>query len=359
MNAEDRQQPAAAGGTSERSRERLVRTTVARIADIPDSGMGVHPVPRGSWATGDYVVGRVRSFARSLRQVELPSGRMADLLRGELVIGALGRRAATLEAVGDWRDVVDDGRLHLLTSAGLMGRATSVSPFLPPLVELDYAGHLHVDGERSRMRDWVPAVAPRVFDLPVVLIIGTSMSAGKTESARVVVAQLRDLGLSVVGAKLTGAARYRDPLAMLDAGATEVFDFVDAGLPSTAVPQADYESAIGGVLSRMMGVGADVAVVEAGASPLEEYNGAALAGMIGGRVRFVLLCASDPYAVSGLIAAFDTRPDLVAGGAANTTAGAALVQRLTGLRALNLQDPSRHLQLQQLLAERLGRASHP
>lgn len=334
---------------------RLVPTTVTRIADLESEATSVIPLGRDHWGTGDYVVARVRDFSRALRQVELPNGRMADLGRGELLIGALGRRAATLEAVGDWRDVTDDGRMHLLTSAGLLGRATSVSPFLPRLVSLDYVGHLHLHGRPSRMAEWVLRPPPGVvFDLPVVLVIGTSMSAGKTESAKVVVSQLRDLGHVVVGAKLTGAARYRDPLAMWDAGATAVFDFVDAGLPSSAVPTPQYLTAITDVLGRMATCGADVAVVEAGASPLEEYNGAALASLIGDRVCFTLLCASDPYAVAGLVSAFGARPDLVAGGAANTTTGVALVEKVSGLRAVNLHDPANHILLKRMLEHHLA-----
>jgi hypothetical protein len=334
---------------------RIVPTTVTRIADLDSRPTDIVPISRTRWGTGDYVVGRVRDVSRALHQVELPTGRMADVVRGELVMGALGRRAATLEAVGGWRDVTDDGRMHLLTAAGLLGRATSVSPFLPPLVSMDYVGHMHVDGRPTRMADWVvPAPADAQFAMPVVLVIGTSMSAGKTESAKVVVAQVRDLGLTVVGAKLTGAARYRDPLAMLDAGALAVFDFVDAGLPSTAVPPEEYRPAISVVLARMGATGADVAVIEAGASPLEEYNGAALADLIGEHVRFTLLCASDPYAVAGLVTAFRTEPDLVAGGAANTTTGIALVKKLTGLTAMNLQDPGTHPELLQHLQRRLG-----
>lgn len=334
---------------------RIIPTTVTRIADIDSSATSIVPISRSRWATGDYVVARVTGVSRALHQVELPNGRMADVARGELLTGALGRRAATLEAVGDWRDVTDDGHMHLLTSAGLLGRATSVSPFLPALVSLDYVGHLHLRGEPTRMRDWVvPARPGASFDLPVVLVIGTSMSAGKTESAKVVVGLLRDLGRVVVGAKLTGAARYRDPLAMWDAGATAVFDFVDAGLPSTAVPVDDYVAAISTVLARMGSCGADVAVVEAGASPLEEYNGAALAELIGRHICFTVLCASDPYAVAGLVDAFGAKPDVVAGGAANTTSGVALVSRLAGLTALNLADPHTHIELKQRLERHLS-----
>ena len=59
----------------------------------------------------------------------------------------------------------------------------------------------------------------------------------------------------MVGAKLTGAGRYRDILAMQDAGADHIFDFVDAGLPSTVVPESEYRPALRNLLSRMAGRG--------------------------------------------------------------------------------------------------------
>ncbi len=61
----------------------------------------------------------------------------------------------------------------------------------------------------------------------------------------------------VVGAKLTGAGRYRDILAMQDTGADYIFDFVDAGLPSTVVPEREYLDALRNLLSRMAAVEAD------------------------------------------------------------------------------------------------------
>ena len=54
----------------------------------------------------------------------------------------------------------------------------------------------------------------------------------------------------------------------------------------------------------------------------------------------MVLCASDPYAVVGIIDAFGRKPDLVAGPAANTEAGIALVRRLTGLEALDARSPA-------------------
>ena len=76
--------------------------------------------------------------------------------------------------------------------------------------------------------------------------------------------------------------------------------------------------------------------------------------MIREQVKFKLLCAQDPYAVVGVQAAFRRAPDLVAGGAANTRAGIELVEKLSGLPALNLMDPASHENLRDRLRKALG-----
>jgi hypothetical protein len=97
----------------------------------------------------------------------------------------------------------------------------------------------------------------------------------------------------------------------------------------------------------------DVVVAEAGASPLEPYNGATLLALIGDQVRCTVLCASDPYAVVGVVQGFGIAPDLVAGVAANTTAGTELIRRLTGLEALDLHDRASHPRLTEILVAAL------
>jgi hypothetical protein len=99
----------------------------------------------------------------------------------------------------------------------------------------------------------------------------------------------------------------------------------------------------------------DVIVAEAGASPLEPYNGAAAFRRFAPLVRLSILCASDPYAVLGVMDAFGIAPDIVAGPAANTTAAVELVHRLTGVRALNLLERGGAEELRMLLEERIVR----
>jgi hypothetical protein len=204
------------------------------------------------------------------------------------------------------------------------------------------------------MRGSLPDITPVPFDIPVVLIVGTSMSAGKTTSGRVIVHLLSQMGLNVVGAKLTGAARYLDMLSFEDAGASAVYDFVDGGLPSSACEENRYRDALVYLLSRIAQDKPDVLVAEAGASPLEPYNGEIAKEMIRDNVKFKLLCAQDPYAVVGVQQAFQRTPDLVAGGAANTEAAIALVHKLSGLTSLNLMDPANHEILGKMLRDALG-----
>jgi hypothetical protein len=327
-------------------------SSVTRIANLQTEPFQCQPLPKDAWETGDYVVCDVVGRPGPLYQIEESSGRMCQVFDGDIVIGAFGRRAATLEGVGDWRNIGDDMALHALTSAGLLGKATSVSPLLPPIMQLAYRGHV-VRGRKVTMGQFYTRREPVDLTLPVVLLIGTSMSSGKTTSGRVIVHELKRRGLKVTAAKLTGAARSRDMLSLSDAGADHIFDFVDVGLPSTVCPADEFESALRQLLTLVAATGADVLVAEAGASPLEPYNGAVAMDVIDKNLRMLVLCASDPYAVMGVQHAFGRQPDLVCGPAANTEAAVELVHKLCGVPALNLLRRSSRGELNQLLDERL------
>lgn len=331
-------------------------SSVTRNSDLWRAPFEVRPLARDAWSTGDFVVGEVTGERNRLYQCETKSGRMADVVRGDRVIGALGTRAATLEGVGDWRRIGDDGVMEALTSAGLFGRGTSLSPLLPEFVRMRYLGHVHRGDATLGMDDFVRPPPSAAFDLPVILLIGTSMSAGKTTSGQIIIRALKYLGYRPVAAKLTGAARYRDILSYRDAGALAIFDFVDAGLPSTVCEAARFRDALDVLLPNLAAAGGDVAVIEAGASPLEPYNGSLVIETLRERVAMAVLCASDPYAVLGVQHAFgdDLAPDLVSGPAANTSASVALVAKLTGLNALNLIDRSNHQALLELLQRKIS-----
>ncbi|MCA9139623.1 MAG: hypothetical protein KDB00_22775 [Planctomycetales bacterium] len=335
------------------SETKMTFASLTRISDLEDIPFTLDVLPRDRWATGDYVIGEVTQTSPN-RQIELSTGRMIEVSIGDLVVGAFGFRAATLESVGSWQDIPDDGRMHAMTAAGLIGAVTSRSSFVGEPIHLEYRGHVTRGVQKVTMQDFVGASAPATIDLPVVLLIGTSMSSGKTTSAKVIIRRLKKRGLRVTAAKFTGAGRYRDVLSMSDAGADAVFDFVDAGLPSTVCERDVYQRAFDTLVGRIVETNPDVIVAEAGASPIEPYNGqVAVQGLSHGR-RFTVLCASDPYAVIGVTKGFGFQPDLVTGICTSTSAGVKVVRSLVQAAALNLTNPASLPELDQLLIESLG-----
>lgn len=274
-------------------------------------------------------------------------------MKEDLVVGALGERYATLEATGSWKEVEEDGIMHLLTGGGLLGKCTSKSAFLPNLIELEYNGHVLRDGEIIKMDDFVKEAMYSKFNIPVILLVGTSMSAGKTTVARIIVNILKRAGLNIVAGKLTGASRFRDILSLKDVGANHIFDFVDMGMPSSIFPREKFRKKLIQLLSRINEVNADVAVIELGASPLEPYNGDVAFEELKASVKCIVLCASDPYAVYGVMKSFDLIPDLVSGIATNTLAGAELIEKLCEVKALNLIDPDTSEAFKAILADKL------
>lgn len=333
---------------------RYIFTSMLRISDLDKKPFSVVKLDKIKWKTGDYVVGKIIDTGSDILKIELINGRMRSIMNEDLVVGALGERYATLEATGTWKEVEEDGKMHLLTGAGLFGKCTSKSVYLPNLIEIQYLGHVARGEKICTMDDYVEDVKFSKFTTPVILLVGTSMSAGKTTVARIIVNHLKRAGLKIVAGKLTGASRYRDILSLKDVGANYIFDFVNIGLPSTIYPREKFRKKLIQLLSRINSVQADVAVIELGASPLEPYNGDIAFEELKDNIKCTVLCASDPYAVFGVMKSFNLKPDIVSGIATNTYAGAELIEKLCNVKALNLIDPKTSLELRNILKRKLN-----
>ena len=331
---------------------RAYLASLARIADFETNPYEVRALEHSEWGNGDYVLAEVTGARSELYKVESCTGEMLPVRPGDQIVGALGVREATLEGVGSY-SAVKRGEMHALTAAGLFGWFTSFAPTLPNPMRVDYRGHIVRDGRKVTMRQFALQAEPRTFDLPTILLVGTSMSAGKTVTGRRVCKLLSSAGYDVIGVKLTGAGRYRDIASFKRAGASKVFDFVDVGLPSTVADRHEFQRAIRPLLSHIASLQPDYLVAEAGASPLEPYNGDAAIAELGDNIRCTILCASDPYAVVGVTQAFGIRPDLVTGPAANTSAAVALVRKLADLPAINVIDRGTLSALRDFLAQKL------
>lgn len=151
---------------------------------------------------------------------------------------------------------------------------------------------------------------------------------------------LGDEGYDVAAVKLAGAGRLRDAPTLATAGADPVYDFVDAGLPSTVVPKERFRERMGRLLGRLEATDADVVVAEVRASPPELETGAAAVDLVEEAIAYKLPCASDPHGVVGLEEAYGLEPDLVSGRVTNTAAGIDLLDELTGHDVLDLHEES-------------------
>jgi molybdopterin-guanine dinucleotide biosynthesis protein len=333
---------------------RYFYTSMTRISDLETKPFEVQSLPKNQWHTGDYVVGKITSLNGKHPFIELPNGRMMEVMQDDLVIGAFGVRQATLEAVGSWQDIPEDGSMEALTEGGLFGKATSVSFMLDNLPTMVYQGHVMRHGQKVCLKDFVPNLVLVKYNCPTIMMIGTSMSSGKTTTGRVIIHELKKRGLKIVGAKFAGAGQYHDILSMQDAGADAVFDFVDVGLPSSICPAETYRLSLRKLLSLIAREKPDVVVAEAGASPFEPYNGSIVLEEIKEQICCTVMCASDAYAILGVIRAFGLTPDLVSGIVTDTTAGVELVEKLTGIKALTLPSSQSMTKLWEILRHKLN-----
>jgi hypothetical protein len=70
-------------------------------------------------------------------------------------------------------------------------------------------------------------------DKTLIVITGSSMNAGKSHTAKMIIYGLTQAGQNVVAGKITGTASKKDILLMEAAGAKTVVDFTSFGFPST------------------------------------------------------------------------------------------------------------------------------
>ncbi|MFN2531995.1 MAG: hypothetical protein ABR555_11925 [Pyrinomonadaceae bacterium] len=223
---------------------------------------------------GDLILARAITDSATYNMLELPSGRLAKINPGDLLIGVLGRRRALKGFVGDVPSTVAAGdQLHLLNMGGVVGCCTGHHSSLGDAIKVSIVGLVcDEDGEVRNIQD--QALKPIAFlgDVaPLVLIAGTSMNSGKTYAATELIKQATRAGLKVSAAKLSGVACLRDTLNMSDHGAIATASFLDCGLPST-VGIGNLAPVAKAVISRVNESNPDLIVLELGDGVLGGYS---------------------------------------------------------------------------------------
>jgi hypothetical protein len=298
---------------------------------------------------GVVLVVEILNNKSTYNTLELTSGRMAKVAKGDVIVGALGHRRALFGYSGHIPARVEAGDvLQVLNIGGVLGVCDSVNPDRGQPFDCRVIGcvlQFPFLGERIG----VPArVGHRRLDLdapldthgvPVVALAGTCMEAGKTAAACSIVSRMRHRGLAVHAFKATGVSLRRDILAMEDSGARRSMIFTDLGIVTTTA--ASGPALTRTMLTEMTQGRPDVVVFELGDGLLGAYGVEAIlaAEDIRRSLSAVILSANDPVAAWGgvklLREKFGIEPCAVTGPATDNAVGVGIIEEQMGVRALN------------------------
>jgi hypothetical protein len=309
---------------------------------------------------GVVVAVRVLNDKTTYSQLELPSGRMAQVKKGDVVAGALGHRHALFGYSGHLPEhLVPGDTIHLLNMGGVLGICDSVNPDLGTPFECEVLGavlHFPYLGERIGVAariggEPLDLAAPiDAAGVPVIALVGSCMNCGKTAAACTLVRHLSHGGLTVDGLKATGVSLRRDVLAMEDAGARATAIFTDFGVVSSTPANAPALTRT--LVTRLAAARPDVIVAELGDGLLGAYGVAAILDdpQIRSAFTAVVLAANDPVAAWGgvrmLRERFGIEPVAVTGPATDNLAGTRIIEEALGVPAINARTDGERLAAQ-------------
>ena len=298
---------------------------------------------------GVVVVVEVLTNKTTYNTLELTSGRMAKVGKGDVVAGALGHRQALFGYSGHVPEQLKPGDvIQMLNIGGVLGVCDSINPekgrpfdcrVLGVVLHFPYLGERIGVPARVGYRRLDPAAKLETRGVPVVALAGTCMEAGKTAAACAIVARMRHRGLVVDAFKATGVSLRRDILAMEDAGARQSMIFTDLGIVTTTGTNGPALTRT--MLTELSAGKPDVIVFELGDGILGTYGVDAILEQpdIRAVLTGVILSANDPVAAWGgvklLRERFHIEPCVVTGPATDNRVGVQLIEEQLGVAAFN------------------------
>ncbi|SDF78765.1 hypothetical protein SAMN05216241_102355 [Limimonas halophila] len=211
--------------------------------------------------SGDLVLARVGSVGQH-KNLQLRTGRMAQLYRGDLVVAACGDRYAPdqFEAVAS----LDGEGADLVAGGGIIGRMRHAHTDMSAPTSVRPLGLLtHATGKTVNVASYGLPFRRSRARVPVIAVVGSAMNAGKTTVAASLIHGLSRGGLAVGAAKVTGTGASKDVHAFADAGAHRVLDFTDAGMASTyRQSPARIGAAMESLVAHLIADGAEAVVME-------------------------------------------------------------------------------------------------
>lgn len=188
---------------------------------------------------GAIIAVKILQDKKIYNKIELTTGRMSVLRKGDILAVALGNRRALKGFVGEVPLKLKAGDIiHILNIGGVAGICTSAN-----LKEVGKPLKVQVIGAIVNEKSQPFNINQfKLFEpqknlkskVPLIIVSGTCMNVGKTSAACEIIKHASRAGLKVSAAKLTGIASLKDIKNMEDYGAKCAVTFVDAGYTSTA-----------------------------------------------------------------------------------------------------------------------------
>jgi hypothetical protein len=298
---------------------------------------------------GVVIVAEILNSKSSYNTLELTSGRMAKVVKGDIVVGALGPRRALFGYSGHVPEKLKPGDvIQMLNMGGVMGVCDSATadkgkPFdcrvLGAVLHFPYLGERIGVPARVGYRRLDQNATLDTGPVPVVALAGTCMEAGKTAAAAAIVARMRHRGLVVDAFKATGVSLRRDILAFEDAGARRTMIFTDLGVVTTTGRTGPALTRT--MLTELSAGKPDAIVFELGDGLLGTYGVDAILDCpdIRRALTGVVLSANDPVAAWGgvklLRERFFIEPCMVTGPSTDNQVGIEIIQQQMGVAAVN------------------------
>jgi hypothetical protein len=298
---------------------------------------------------GVVLVVEILNNKSTYNTLELTSGRMAKLARGDIIVGALGHRKALFGYSGHLPESVQPGDvIQLLNIGGVLGICDSATPdkgkpfecrVLGVVLQFPYLGERIGVPARVGFKALDFNAALNTRNIPVVALAGTCMEAGKTAAACAIVSRMRHRGLVVDAFKATGVSLRRDILAMEDAGARRSMIFTDLGVVTTTPKTGPALTR--SMLTEMAAGKPDVIVFELGDGILGTYGVEAILKCddIRSAITGLVLSANDPVAAWGgvklLREKFHIEPCVVTGPSTDNQVGVQIIHEQMNVAAFN------------------------
>lgn len=279
--------------------------------------------------------------------VEMPSGRLAKVVAGNLMAVVLGARRALHGYMGTVPDSLAVGdEIALLNMGGVAGVCDAPNKDLGPPIRLEVLGQVEREGTPLNIRDFAlpPCDTLDPDGPPITLVFGTCMNSGKTFAAAEIIRLWTRAGLKVAAGKVSGVAAQRDLHGFRDNGAIVTASFVDCGLPST-VGATDLGAVSRAVVAELERSRPDAILLELGDGIIGGYNTDGVLGdpSLRARTGARVLCANDLVGAWGgvqYLEPLDHIPQVISGPVTDNAVGTTWIEDHLELPARNARlDP--------------------